>query len=370
MKKIPLVLLWILLIIIPILIYNYNQKVSYNKTQMAYDNIHRVLDKAIEDEKKDSLSIALALSKNNQLKESLIDDDEDIGYKELNESIEYIKRYAKKQDIYAQILTKDIFVFARSWDETFSGMPLENFRADLKEVVQTRKPKVEIQVGRLLSLKASAPIVDDGETLGTLEVITLLDVLVEKLRTYEIEMIPLMNLKYIDSAYFMDQNPVVNKNLIVANKNFNRYILSKLKSLSQEDFMKLQKNEYLIKDGYFYGTYEMNNNKQESLGKFILVTRQKHLSNFYGNDYSVLQNIFNLNSTKDDMYNYVKYKDENLFLSIEEGYIANFKDLVDEKDAIEFEEVARSKLKRLTKEELIDFILKNSSKKIIDGEIR
>jgi hypothetical protein len=85
---------------------------------------------------------------------------------------------------------------------------------------------------------------------------------------------------------------------------------------------------------------------------------------------SFLKNIVTINNTSEDFYNFVKHKDENMFLNIEKGYIKNLKDVIDEKDKLEFEEVARQKLLNLSKEELVDFILQQSKHSEIKGQIR
>lgn len=346
-QKIFFFLLPLFIILLAGITYFKNQLMVHTN-QNAYDNIKFTLDKIVSDEKSKSFSLAIALSKNTILREALLDDDEELGFKALSESVEYLKKYIKKTDIYSQILTKDLYVFARSWDETFSGSPLENDRPDLKEIHLSKKPKVEIEVGRMISIKASVPILDNDEIAGTLEIITLLDVLVDKLREYKLELFPLMNIDYMENAFLMNANPMLYEEFILANKNYNKLLLSYAKKLSWDEFEKLLEIGYLVKGDYYFAIYEMTNNKEESLGKFLVTSKYKNIENFYGNNYGVLQSIFNLNSTNEDIYNFVKY---------EKSLNSNNKTI-------------KSKiLENLTKEELIDLVKNVNIKNQIRGKI-
>lgn len=340
-----------ILLIISITYFKKQALIQMN--QNAYDNIKYTLNKTVTDEKDKSFSLAIALSKNTILREALIEDDEVLGFTALSEAVEYLKKYIKKTDIYSQILTKDLVVFTRSWDETFSGIPLESFRKDLKEVQLSKKPKVEIEIGRMISIKASVPILHENDIVGTLEIITLLDVLVDKLREYKLELFPLMNIDYMENAYLMNDNPMVLEEYILANKNYNKLLLSVIKKLSWDEFEKLLKIGYINKDEYYFFVYDMTNNKGDSLGKFLLVSSSKNIENFYGNDYTILQSIFNLNSTNEDVYNFLKYEE-----SINNNKVKSKKNISDDL------------LYSLNKEELIELIKSSKQKKEIRGIIK
>ncbi|MEA3288957.1 MAG: cache domain-containing protein [Campylobacterota bacterium] len=371
MKKITITILVLILISLVFIYINIDKNIQIKNNNEAYDNINKILTTKLNEQKDNIMSLAIALSNNPQIQTALLNDDEDMGYEILSQNLKSLKQYLKWDDIYTQVLTRDLFIFARSWDSTFSGMPLENFRDDLKEVVDKQKPKVEISIGRLISLKASIPISYDDELLGTLEVISLLDNIVEELRAYDIEIIPLMDIDFIDQAYFMDQNPIVDNQFIVANKNFNKNILFKLQNLPSNSMKKLLKNDLLIIDDKLFAKYPMVNGKGEVLGIYVAIVPMDDISKYFIEDESIFNNIIQLNSTQKDIFEYIKYKDENIFMNIDQGYIANFKDiLTTNEDKEEFEQVARMKLQRLSKKELIDFILTKTKQDDITGEIK
>jgi hypothetical protein len=114
----------------------------------------------------------------------------------------------------------------------------------------------------------------------------------------------------------------------------------------------------------------MLNRKGDLLGIFVAIVSKENISNYFGDNNSIIQRILTLNATQDNVYNFIKYKNDNVFMNINDGYIANFNIILDEKEKIEFEEVARSRLSQLTKKELIDFILNKSKQIKITGEIK
>jgi hypothetical protein len=349
---------------------NISQSLDDKNYQNSYDTINKILTQKLNDQKTQALSLAVSLEKNTHIKTALLNENEDLGYEILSQNVYALKKHLKWDNIYTQILTQDLFVFARSWDSTFSGMPLENYREDLKEVAKTQQPKVEISIGRLLSIKASVPIHHDDETIGTLEVISLLDNLVSNLRKYRIELIPLMDLDFINQAYFMDNNPVVSDKFIVVNKNFNHNLLKILQELNKGQIEELLENDYLAYKDKIFLRYPMVNRKGDLLGIFVAIVSKENISNYFGDNNSIIQRILTLNATQDNVYNFIKYKNDNVFMNINDGYIANFNIILDEKEKIEFEEVARSRLSQLTKKELIDFILNKSKQVKITGEIK
>lgn len=370
MKKIYISLFIILCITLLVIIYNVSKKIDEKNHLAVYDNINKVLNFHIYEEEKLALSIALSSSKNDAVKEALVNEDEDKAYAILQDSISYLTQFIESKNLYSQILTKDLFVLARSWDQLYSGMPLEYFREDLYEVITTYKPKVEIEVGRLLSIKATSPIIHEEDVLGMFEIVVLLDTIVEQMRRLNIELLPIMNTVYLDKAYLMELNEVVQKEYVLVNKNYNIKSLEILNKLSSNEFNELKNDNFLIKDGYYISSYPMKNSKNKELGKFVVMIDYADINELWNLQNSFIKNIIDMSSTKEDIYNYVKYKDKNLFMNIDKGYIANIKDLVEQNDLVEFEEVAFHKLSNLSKEELINFILQKPKLKNIRGDIK
>lgn len=370
MKKIYISSFIGLCLIFGLMILNLNGKIEQKNNLEVYDNLLKVLQYYLNDEEQLSLSIAISLSKNDSLKQALIDEDEEKGFAILKDNTTYLNQFMQSKNLYTQVLTKDLFILARSWDSVYGGMPLEDYREDLKDVINTNQPKVEIELGTHLNLKATAPIESSDEVLGVLEVVVMLDTIVTKMREVNIELLPIMDNQFLDKAYLMEQNEVVQNGFVVAIKNYNKQSLKLLNSLSKNEFNELLKNNFVIKDGYFISSYEMTNKHDKEFGKFLIIINLSEKEKFMAHKTSVFRNIMTMGTSKEDIYNITKQQNKDVFLNIEDGYIANFKDIVDKNDINEFEEVATKKLSKLSKDELINFILQKPKQAEIRGEIK
>ena len=109
-----------------------NDKVEDNKKDEISDNVLTLFRHELEIQKSNALFLSVALSGNKELKDALLDTDEDLGYTILMDKLKKLKEYTYIKDVRTQLLTKDLYIFARSWDNTYAGMPLEGFREDLQ----------------------------------------------------------------------------------------------------------------------------------------------------------------------------------------------------------------------------------------------
>lgn len=362
MKRKIYTISFIILTIIIVFVFNINQQAHLLQNETVYDNIKIVVQKTLKDEEEQSTALAFALARNILLKKALKQKDKVLGEMALNDSIEYLEKYSKNQMIQAQIFTASHRLFARSFTPEIKTQN----KTELNNKISLKR-SVDLDIEQGLKLKATVPIFENNALLGYVQVVTDFESLVQKLRHMQLEFFPLLLSQYASS---LGNTPILLNQLSLATHNANKKILSYIQNLDKDSKRRLIQKDYLHTSKGFFLLYPFINTKGEVIGKQIVYMPRHQIKRFYTNDYSVLQSIFNLNSTKEDIYNFVKYENENMFLNIERAYIANLRDVVDPKDLQEFEEVARNKLKKLSREELIDFILQKSSQSKIEGEIR
>lgn len=214
----------------------------------------------------DLLSLSLALSEDGELKNALTAEDESQGYRILSKITERFKKYTHVKTLRIQILTRDFFIFARSWDEGYEGMPIWWFRDDLASLVKNTRPKVGMERGRLLTLKATIPMYSGDEVLGYLEVIKFIDDFALKLRKKGIELFALMDEEYMDKAELMRNFPYLN-GYVVSNQNYNERYLEKIKMLDWESFLA---NNYRYEEGILYLYEPMLNGEGRQIGIYLL----------------------------------------------------------------------------------------------------
>lgn len=286
-------------------IFGLNLKIEEDKASRLGDQMRVLLRGELEKEKSAALSLAIALAQNENLSKTLIDDDEDRAFEILNETIESLQTYAKMPKMYAQIITTDLRVFARSWDSDYNGFHMGEFRRDLHEARGWSEPKVSIETGRMLSFKALTPLKYKNEFVGYLEVVHLFDRLALAMRRYHIDLMVLMDRKLLDVAALMLDNPAFCDH-IIAHRNFNHQLFARLR---QEDLGPLFENRQQVSGGHYITLEPMYDGRGEKLGYFLLAAdeseakrwmEQEHLSFFLGFSQRDMERIVETQSVPSD----------------------------------------------------------------------
>ena len=313
----------------------------------------------------DLLSFSLALSEDGELKNALASDDESKGYKILSHISERFKKYTHLKSLRIQVLTPDFYIFARSWNEGFEGMPIWWFRDDLDKLNQNHEPKVGMETGRLLTFKATIPIQSGLKILGYLEVIKFIDEFSIKLRNRGVELFALMDEKYLEKAALMRDFPQVDK-YVVSNQNFNQQLLPKIKKLDWESFLD---KSYAYEENILYLHEPMYNGEGKQIGIYLLAISDDTLKKFEKEDESV---SFFTQFSDDDIKKVVNAW-ENPYGSFRNKYDKDLIELLpklqkEDKTGLELE--AKSILRTYSKEELIDMVLSNKHKEKKTGVIQ
>lgn len=358
------VLFFILIILFASVIFFVKHDRKEKLTQLG-DHIISNFRSGLDYENVDLLSFSMALSEDGELKNALLEDDESKGYQILSNISKRFKKYTHIKSLRIQVLTPDFFIFARSWDEGFEGMPIWWFREDLNENNKNNEPKVGMETGRLLTFKATIPIRSGYKILGYLEVIKLIDEFSFKLRKRGIELFALMDEKYLKHASLMRDFPLVN-NYVLANQNFNKQLLPQIIKL---DLNILIDKKYIYKEGTLFLLEPMYNGKNKKIGLYLLAVSDDRLSHFqkFQDDISFFTQF------SDDDIKKVVNAWKNPYDSFRNEYDKNLINLLpklQKKDKMSLERKAKSMLRTYTKEELIDMVLSNKHKEKKVGVIQ
>jgi hypothetical protein len=363
--KISLYAIFMILVILFASVIFFVQNDKEDRLIKLGDNVISNFRAGLDYEKVDLLSFSMALSEDGELKNALIADDESKGFNILSNISERFKKYTHLKSLRLQVLTPDFFIFARSWNEGFEGMPIWWFRDDLDELSKNNEPKVGMETGRLLTFKATVPIRSGNTILGYLEVIKFVDEFSNKLRERGIELFALMDEKYLEQAELMRDFPQL-KNYVVSNQNFNQQILPKINEL---DWMVFLDKGYMYNDNIFYIYEPMYNGKGKQIGIYVLVIAEDALIKFKNKQES---NSFFTQFSDDDIKQVVKAW-ENPYGSFRKEYDKDLIELLpklEKKDRLGLELEAKSILRTYSKEELIDMVLENKYKEKKTGEIK
>lgn len=352
----------LILIIIGVILFYLKFEVKEQKLEDVLDQCTLSLAKKLKNEQMNSLEIALVLSKNEALVNALENDDEDLGYKILFDIMKSLEQNVGKT-IRTQIITSDLHVFTRSWDNVYTGMPLEDYRTDLNLIKAEKKPRTSIEVGRRLGIKATVPIYKNNVLLGFIEVIDFFENITEYFREIGIDLYVLMDDKYYNTAVFMQENVTI-KNYIVANRNYNT---GHIKVLENIDFKELQMNRILSAQHRKIFFETMHNGTGEVIGAFVFVLPEKYLEYFRASEDDI---SFLINVKKQDLYSVEKQQFHNGYEKSSLEELLDLKDVIDQEDKVEFLQEAYKKLDNYSKDELIQMILENKSIKKVNGKIK
>jgi len=341
-----------------------SKKVEENHYIQFSDILRNYFRNKLDSQKFQALSLAIALAENKALKEALWDDDEDLGYEILSKTLMRLREYTLMSDVRAQVITTDLTIFARSWDNTYAGMPLDIFRVDLKEIATLKKPKVAIEPGRLLTIKATTPIMQGAKTIGYLEILQFFDKITDVLRQKHIELLVLMDEKFLDIATLMRENPTL-QNFVVSNKNFNSNILKIADSI---DLQKLIQQRYLYSKGYLFIVEDMLDGKGNLIGIFLMILSKTDLDELMNGNRAL---SFFLNFTQKDLYQIVNIWESPTggYRSIYDKNLFKLLNTFQGEDRVLVEQEIYEVLQEYSKKELIDIILYQNRKRKITGVI-
>ncbi|BAK73012.1 putative methyl-accepting chemotaxis protein [Arcobacter sp. L] len=196
----------------------------------------------LTNQKNQALSLAILFSKNQNIINNLEQNNPKELKKELLKLLNNIKTYTNQNNIQVQIHTKDLKVFVRSWEDKDVGLNLESFRKGLVKVKETKEPFVSNELGKRFNIKAISPIFNkNDEYIGTIEVIMDYSDLKNRLKYMGIEIIPLLEKKYLQIAEYYKDN-ITLADYVVIQQEYDKKLY---------DFL-LQHKEYLSNESFYY----------------------------------------------------------------------------------------------------------------------
>jgi hypothetical protein len=355
-----------LIVVLSLIILQQSRTLSWQVVDEVSDQLSLSLRSELDQEKENALRFAIVLSQSSEIKNTLANDDEDAGFAKLREVMTFVKKHIHTL-VRAQIITADYEIFARSWDSEnlYAGMPLDTYRTDLDEVKRLKKPRVSIEVGRRLGIKATVPVYEKNTLLGFVEVLQFFDDSTDFFHKFGIDLYVLLDESYYNTAVLMQNNPTAAW-YIVANRSYN---MVNLKVLQRVDFKKLRNKHVLLEDNKYIFYEPMHNGQAEVIGAFVFVMPKEGLEHFAksGKDLSFL-----LAFSRNNLYEIVKKEqyENKVYHSGYDKALLSLKDTVPEEDRELFMEEARDVLSTYSKEELIAMMLRYKMSRKIEGEIR
>lgn len=348
------------------LFWYFDAKLTNQTISKLSDELSLALNNQLDKEKSMALQYALILSQNEALVEAIDQDDEDRGYTLLSQMMESLKIYTNAL-IRSQIITSDYFIFARSWDNSYAGMPLDFHRPDLLYFQTHKKPRSAIEVGRKIGIKATVPVFYEKKMVGFVEVVSFFESVLEYFDSLGIDLYILMDEKFYDSAVFMQDNPHIAKKYILANTKFTN---NDIELLGGVDYEALKRDKVLYHKNRYLFYEPMKNGEGDIIGAFVISLTQKQVSSYAHSNEDDISFLIHL--SRNELYDMAIKQEakDGLFKSVYDKELIQAKDMVLPEDRELFLQEAKERLGEYSKEELIGLILGYQASKKVDGEIR
>jgi hypothetical protein len=365
-KKVIATVFLVIMIILLIIFFSLEKKVTSQTLQKLSDQLSMALNNQLDRERSAALRYSLILSQNSNLSDALEQEDEDEGFKILSEVMKSIELYTDTV-IRSQVITSEYFIFARSWDNSYAGMPLDIHRPDLLYFENHKKPRAAIEVGRKLGVKATVPVYHEEKMIGFVEVVSFFESTQEYFDRLGIDLYILMDERFYETAVFMQESPAVGKEYILANP---KYTQSDLKLLEGIDFKALRQSHVIFHHKKYLFYEPMKNGEGETIGAFVFSLTGKQVSAYSDSDREDISPLIRL--SRDELYDIMMKKAINntLFKSAYDKELLYLKDIVASEDRELFLDEARERLNTYSKEELIGILLDYKVSKEVKGEIR
>ncbi len=247
---IPLVVSILVGFIIIIVNYFYSMSEMKNDVYSAQENTFRlVYSEAIKGKENIGLTNAINISKNYDVVRALKEDNRTIAIKGLGSVSKEFKDFTNYKNIKIHIHDANVHSFLRAWKPTKFGDDLSGFRKTVLSVKSNKKPLVAIELGRAgLVLRGIAPIIEDGEYLGSVEFMQGLNSIVKHAKkTNGYDMVIVMKPEYLKTATLVAKAPKVGKySLAVREDVINKDFFNDLNNIDIANI-----KNYQMSDKYF-----------------------------------------------------------------------------------------------------------------------
>lgn len=174
-KKIYLPLIFLAVIgLIAVLLTTYFsiQKVEKDVYTNEKESLRVYVQNQLEAKYDVAITNAITIASNYYVIESLLKEDRTIAAKGLKEITKTFKEQTDFKNVQIHIHTKDIKSFLREWMPQKFGDDLSSFRHTIKKVKESKLPLTAIEMGVAgMTLRGVAPILKEGEYLGSVEII-------------------------------------------------------------------------------------------------------------------------------------------------------------------------------------------------------
>jgi methyl-accepting chemotaxis protein len=211
-------------------------KTDVYKTEDA--TLRSVYSDLIDGKKNVGLTNAINIADNYYAKKALLENNREIAIEGLNSLSKSFKDNTEFNNIKVHIHDANVHSYLRAWKPEKFGDDLKSFRHTITKVKETQKPLVAIELGVAgLSLRGIAPIIENGEYLGSVEFMQGLNSIVRMAKkSHNIDIAIVLNSKYLSIAQGLQSAPKLGKCVLAVREEIvDKTFMGELASIDMEN---------------------------------------------------------------------------------------------------------------------------------------
>ena len=241
------------------------ESIESEKYTIVSQSLKERVKNLISDKQSSTLAIALTLSQNSSIVESVKNEIfDEITLKKISEDLKKLTDY---KNVWIQVIDIKGKSLYRSWTDK-KGDSLYEIRADLRELLATRQLKSSISVGIFsMTFKSMVPIFDGDEFIGVVEIITHFNSISKKLALDKLDSIVLTDKKFEKQLTHNITKQFID-GYYLANLENSPYYVSFLRNVGIENILNI--SEYSIIDDVLVTYEKIKGVDGETLGYFVL----------------------------------------------------------------------------------------------------
>lgn len=230
-------------------------------------NTKLYLDNELVSKKNIGLTNAINIANNMYVIDALVSHNREVAIDALGSLSKVYKENTPFKNIKIHIHTADVKSFLRNWSPEKFGDNLSSFRHTINEVKATQKPLVAVEAGRAgLSIRGVAPIIHDGQYIGSVEFMQGFNSVVKAARKdIGAEVVYLMDKKVLKT--FNQDMPTIGEFVLSQNKSAtNMPFFESLKGL---DISAIYTEGYRVVGDYFLMAEPIKDFEDKTVGYVV-----------------------------------------------------------------------------------------------------
>ncbi len=260
---------------------NHERKLLDTKYKALSTHINKDINFLIEDKQTATLTLAIATSKYEHIRNAFIS--KDVHNLNLSNFSKELSSNLSFKNIWFMLIDKNGTALYRSWNEHKNDSLL--FRKGIRNILKNPKITNTITVGRYdMTFHSIIPIYDKKEFLGIFEVITHFNSISRNLAKSNINSVILADKKYFKTLKYPFTNNFINQ-YYVSNLNAKTYLINLIKKIGIEKILKT--TGYLIIENKFISTYKIKDFEKDNIGYIIFSKDLKDIDISNINNYKI-----------------------------------------------------------------------------------